>query len=66
MENGCYPSDQPLVLDSVHAPVSGALLEGEFTVHWNVSDGDGTDMRWSYSTLSNRPKHHAAQLHAWR
>ncbi len=41
MENGCYPSDQPLVLDSVHAPVSGALLEGEFTVHWNVSDGDG-------------------------
>lgn len=41
MENGCYPNDQPLVLDSVHAPMSGAPLQGEFTVRWNVSDVDG-------------------------
>ena len=41
MGNGCYPDDQPLVLDSVHAPMSGALLDGEFTVRWNVSDADG-------------------------
>ncbi|MGB1766017.1 MAG: S8 family serine peptidase [Poseidonia sp.] len=41
MENGCYPNDHPLVLDSVHAPMSGAPLDGEFTVRWNVSDVDG-------------------------